>query len=189
MRPGWPGVIAGAGKLRANSPFLPSRRTRIVGLRGPLTARGIAGDYAIGDPGLLAPELLPNIPDRRYRLTLIPHWSDRELEHRPEFLRYNPHVVRVSENPIDVIRAIGQSHKVVTSSLHACIIADALGVPRRIEEMKLTRIDTAFKWSDYHESVGMKFAPGKTSVPSYSRVEARTHELHDMFRSLKAVLK
>jgi pyruvyltransferase len=189
MPPGWPGVIAGAGKLRADSPFLPSRKTKIVALRGPLTARGIPGSYAIGDPGILADELLDRIPDKKHDLGIVAHWSDKELFHRPEFQRYRPLLISSDGDPLDVIRQIGECRKIVSSSLHGIIVADAFGIPRRIEEMKLTSRDTAFKFRDYHASISHPYVVGKTTTPQYSRVLDRKSELWHAFRSLKAALK
>src|ERR1041384_4874651 len=51
------GYVLGSGKLREGSTVhLPD--ATILALRGPLSARGIKGDYALGDPGLLADELV-----------------------------------------------------------------------------------------------------------------------------------
>src|SRR4249920_926354 len=53
----WNGYILGSGKLKESShPNFVN--TRILSLRGPLSAQGIAGDYSLGDPGLLADELV-----------------------------------------------------------------------------------------------------------------------------------
>lgn len=186
--PGWNGVVAGAGKIRETSLWLPSRRTRILALRGPLTARGVPGSFAVGDPGILADELLDQLPVKRHKLGVLPHWSDTRLEHRPEFLKYRPIIIRVSDDPMTVIRKIGECEKIVTSSLHGAIVADAFGVPRRIEEMDLTRLDTSYKFRDYEASLGRKFTPGVTSQPNYSRVEDVKHAVHDVFRSLRGIL-
>src|ERR1035437_5337250 len=44
----WAGKIMGSGKLFSSSKIrIP--RAKILGLRGPLSAKGIPGDYAIGD--------------------------------------------------------------------------------------------------------------------------------------------
>jgi hypothetical protein len=180
----WPGIVAGAGMLKRSSPFRYGPHTEILALRGPRTARGVPGDYALGDPGLLADELLSQLPLKEHLLGILPHWHDRELEHRPEFLRYKPLIIHANEPPLDVIRKIGSCRKLVTSSLHGVIVADAFGIPRRIEEMSLTRMDTNFKFADYCASVRMRFVTGVTASPKWQRVEDRKHEVFDMFREL-----
>jgi pyruvyltransferase len=182
---GWRGVIAGSGKIRENSPFLPSRQTTILALRGPLTSRGIAGSYALGDPGLLSDEILDQLPDKEHELGLCAHWSDKELAKRPEFLKYNPLIINVADDPLTVIRQIGSCKKIVASAMHAIIVADSMGIPRRIEPCKLWGIDGTFKWLDYHASINHPFVTGKTTQPKYSIIEDRKHSLHDVFRSLR----
>jgi len=51
---GWSGYIVGSGLLRETSmlKFDPAG-TKVLALRGPLTARHIPGNFALGDPGLL----------------------------------------------------------------------------------------------------------------------------------------
>src|SRR5208282_569699 len=56
---GWRGYIVGSGLLRETSKLkFDPRETRVLALRGPLTAKLFPGTYALGDPGLLANELI-----------------------------------------------------------------------------------------------------------------------------------
>src|ERR1700690_1378420 len=53
--PMWDGYILGSGKLFEFSRLqLHTKTAKILAIRGPLSARGIPGSFAIGDPGLLA---------------------------------------------------------------------------------------------------------------------------------------
>src|SRR5690242_6960588 len=65
------GVIAGIGKLheKTNMKF---KKATILGLRGPLTAKGFKGDIVLGDPALLADELV-KMPEKEYELGIVPH--------------------------------------------------------------------------------------------------------------------
>lgn len=175
----WSGIIAGAGRLFEDShPDLSC--AEIFGLRGPLSARGVPGDYVLGDPGLLADELV-DLPIRDVDLGLVPHWSDTELEHRPEFLKYNPLIIRVSDSPLEVIRSIGRCKKIVSSSLHGVVVADAFGIPRRIEMTdRFTYEGNDFKFRDYAASVGMKLEIGLTQLAPRYKVQDLQHELYDM---------
>lgn len=99
----WNGVIAGAGLLHEAS-RLNFTNARVLALRGPLTEKRISWvghsrfTPVLADPGLLANELV-SLPDKKYNLGIIPHWTDKTLEHRPEFVKYSPHIIRVSDNP------------------------------------------------------------------------------------------
>lgn len=186
--PGWAGVVAGAGRMREGSPLNLSD-AHILGLRGPLSAVGVRGDYVLGDPGLLADELV-TVVTRDRALGLLPHWSDTELAHRGEFKQYNPLIISPFGNPLDVVAAIGRCQKLVTSSLHGVIVADAFGIPVRFEKSpRLLPIEGGmFKLRDYSASVGMKFEIGVTRVAHRGRVEDRKHELWDMFRTMGAIM-
>jgi len=86
-------------------------RHRYHALRGPLTA-GLLEAPAVsvfGDPGLLAPELLPERPvAKRYRIGLVPHYKDAESPGVAELAASLCGVttIDVFEPPVEVIRRI-----------------------------------------------------------------------------------
>jgi len=176
---GWPGIVAGAGKLHEASTVDLSRAT-VLGLRGPLTARDIPGEYALGDPGLIADELVTGV-QKVHNLGIVPHWSDAALEHRAEFKRYNPLIIRTSADPLTVIRQIGSCRKIVASSLHGLILADAFGIPRRTELLpRPTHEGGDFKYRDHAACVGLPFVLGLTQEAPRHIVQERQHALWDM---------
>lgn len=184
------GIIAGIGKLHERT-VLSLPNARILGVRGPLTAKGIKGNIVIGDPGLLANELVP-LEDRIYDLGIIPHWTDTTLEHDVRFARYNPKIIRVSDDPLKVISEIGKCKKLISSSLHGIILADAFGIPRRIEISPRVlshphQEGGLFKWHDYSASIGMKLEIGLTQEPDRYKIIERQHELYDMFQDIKSI--
>jgi len=185
----WTGVIAGSGKLHEYTKVPPE--ARILALRGPLSAKGVKGDFALGDPGLLADELIQR-EDKQYDLGIVPHWTDKALEFDKRFLRYNPRIIRVADDPLEVIREIGRCKKIVSSSLHGIILADAFNIPRRIEiaPRMLTHPHQEgglFKWHDYSESIGMTLEIGLTQQASPFNISQRQHELYDVLRELRVV--
>lgn len=180
----WDGVVAGSGKLygshRVNLP-----NATFLGVRGPLTCPETAVS-CLGDPGLLADELVV-VHRKTHALGLLPHWSDTELAKRPEFLKYSPLIIDPSEDPLHVIREIGRCRKLVSSSLHGIIVADAFGIERRIElapRLREGKEGMDFKFRDYNASVGMEHAVGLTGAPARHKVEALQHDLYDMFEKL-----
>jgi len=179
---GWSGTILGSGKLKAESQIDLSR-ARVLALRGPLTAqcvKGVRRGFVLGDAGLLADELVP-VVEKKHALGLVPHWSDTTLEHRPEFQRYAPVVIRPSEDPLEVIRKIGECRKIISSSLHGIIVADAFGIPRRIEMTeRFAKEGGDFKFRDHCAAVGVPFQVGVTQEPSRYKVQDRQHELFDV---------
>lgn len=182
---GWSGIVAGSGKLHEHREIDLSK-AKVLALRGPLTAKGVPGDFVIGDPALLADEMVT--VDKQYDLGIVPHWSDAELENRQEFKRYNPHIIRPSGDPLEVIREIGRCRKIVSSSLHGIIVADAFGIPRRTEMAKLFSDGGSFKFRDHSAAVGLSFKIGVTQEAPRYNVENLQQELYDCLSYLGKIL-
>src|SRR5258708_33578114 len=107
---GWGGLVAGSGRLVEGS-RLHLERAEIMAVRGPLTACSIGRpDCVIGDPGLLAVELV-TVRNRDLRLGLVPDWSDASLARRREFLRYDAVVIIARDDPVAVLGLIGSWHQ------------------------------------------------------------------------------
>lgn len=160
-------IVWGAGLRDVPSPETLDRIKNSVGgfaaVRGPRTARILgqsAAGAALGDPGVLAPELVKYSNPRRGVLYL-PHfrtWTTptgrKELKVARELgMRIAP----PSLAPLDMIEAISKSDLVLSSSLHGVIVAHALGVPvqsLRIKSRGMAEPD--HKYLDYYESVGVQ---------------------------------
>ncbi len=178
----WNGIIAGAGKLHERTTV--PRHADILGVRGHLTARGLTGHYAVGDPGLLVDELIaPQI--KTHNLGVVPHWSDTQLAAR--FAHLDPFVIQPSWTPEHVIAEIGSCKKIVSSSLHGIIVADAFGIPRRAEmfaNMNNRYEGSGFKFLDYASGIDFPMNWGLLQEPPRGPIERAQAELFDMIRSL-----
>lgn len=186
------GVIAGSGKLHEKTK-VDFHHAKILGLRGHLTAKGMKGNIVIADPGLLADELVPQV-DKEFNLGIVPHWTDTELEKNPIFLKYRPKIIRVYGDPLEAITEISKCKKIVSSSLHGIILADALGIPRRIEipprSISHPHIEGGlFKWEDYSSSIGMRLKVGETQEPDRRIIAEKQSELFDMMDEIKSIFK
>lgn len=186
----WNGVIAGCGKLH-ESTKLNLSKANILALRGPLTAKGIKGNFTLADPGLLADELV-GAQDKEFDLGIVPHWTDTTLEHNPIFKKFKPKIIRVDDDPIKVITEIGKCKKIVSSSLHGIILADAFNIPRRIEIAPRMlshphQEGGIFKWMDYSESLGVKLEVGITIEINPNIITEKQHELYDVFEEIDSI--
>lgn len=195
--PLWDGYIVGSGRLHENSRMHLVQMTsgvsaKILAVRGPLSARGIPGSFAIGDPGILADELV-GIQEKQWDLGILPHWQDTELVAKftkliPE--KYSIKIISPADDPLEVVRQIGACRRLVTSSLHGMIVADGFGVPRRVEPCsKMLKDGGDFKFRDYSASVQMKFETGKMMEPVRFRVEDVKYQIYDAYRALEGALK
>ncbi len=192
--PDWDGYIVGSGKLIENSRLNGfSRTAKILALRGPLTARGFRGEFGIGDPGILANELV-GPQDKQWDLGIVPHWQDEELGPRFEALipkEFSTKLINVSDDPIEVVKQIGSCRRIVTSSLHGVIVADSFGgIPRRIEQCdKMLADGGLFKFKDYSESIKTPFELGKMIEPSRFHVEDVKFSIYDAYRELSDLIR
>src|SRR5271166_27624 len=194
--PLWDGYIVGSGKLHEDSRLqlmqMGVTSPKILSLRGPLSAKGIQGDFSLGDPGILADELV-GAQEKQWDLGILPHFSDGELI--PRFEKLMPAGVTIKhidpqQEPLEVIRQIGACRRMVTSSLHGMIISDAFGIPRRVEVAKTMAKDGGdFKFRDYSASIQTRWEPGKMVEASRFRVEDLKFQVYDAFRELGRELK
>ena len=194
--PLWDGYILGSGKLHEDSRLqvmqMGKLYPKILALRGPLSARGIAGNFAIGDPGVLADELVGLQPKDR-DLGIIPHFMDKDLV--PRFKKIMPTgtdilVINPQDDPLTVLRQIGSCKRIVTSSLHGMIVADSFGIPRRVEPCAALAKDGGnFKFRDYSASIQTPFVECKMMEASRYRVDDVKFALYDAYKELGKELK
>lgn len=128
MPAGWQGTVAGAGFLKADT-FVDLSRANILGVRGKLTQKRLKAKNAVlGDPGLLASRFVTSAASK-YDLSVVPHWSDADLHARfPQ-----AHLIDPTRHPEEVVTEIARSKRVISSSLHGLVVADAFGIPRQAE--------------------------------------------------------
>ena len=124
-------------------------------VRGPLTREqvlkyGHKCPEVYGDPAILMPFIYTPQCEVTHDLLVIPQFYTEA-----EFREKHPDLYMVSMNTNDykyVIDAIASSKKVITSSLHGIILAEAYGVPAVFFRGLENRID--FKYLDYYYSTG-----------------------------------
>jgi len=188
----WQGYVCGSGKLKENSTVhLPN--ATILALRGPLSARGIKGNFAMGDPGLLADELV-GPQEKQWDLGIVPHWKDTELCPRFDAIipkQYSIRKIDPRGDPVKVVAAIGACKRIVTSSLHGLITADAFGIPRRLEIASQLMNHTEggdFKFRDYHASISTPFITGEMVEPNRWAIEDAKYSIFDALKVLEKEL-
>lgn len=185
----WSGYILGSGRMFEDSTLNLDEHATVLALRGPLTARAWAYDVAIGDPGLLADELVGS-QSRVYDLGIVPHWSDKTLAGNQHYYgSWSTKVISTADNPLAVIRQIGRCKKIVSSSLHGLIVADAFGIPRTFEYTPRFEVEGGlFKFRDYSASIGAEFEVGELIQVKARRVDERKDELRDAYKLLNTLL-
>ncbi|WP_211344911.1 polysaccharide pyruvyl transferase family protein [Spiribacter vilamensis] len=132
----------------------------IYAVRGPRSMKrahqlGYECPDIFGDPAIVLPKVYAPIVERKYRLGIIPHYSDFEkvsllLQHR-----YDLHVVDVTQSVETVISEILSCEATLASSLHGLIVSHAYGLRSTWIASEDRLIGDNIKFVDYLESVGL----------------------------------
>jgi pyruvyltransferase len=197
----WSGVIAGSGLLKPRQWKTPN--ARIVGVRGKLTMAnsnnlhpGFVGDPALITPDVINPEFAPYYdkdPHGRADIGVLPHWSDTALKYDSRFLGpWKTKLISPFQHPYDVIRQIMSCDKLVTSSLHGTIIADAYGIPRRIVP-SWTMLNSPyeggmFKFEDYMSALDMSYHPEVLEKADQTTVAKVQNDIFNVYLELRSNL-
>ncbi|MCQ2801552.1 MAG: polysaccharide pyruvyl transferase family protein [Bacilli bacterium] len=132
-------------------------------LRGPLTEKHLLKSGVLmkpigiyGDPGLLMPLIYSSAKEKKYDVSIIPHWKEN--------LNTEHHIISMKtkdwKKTIDEICA---SKLVISSSLHGIIIAEAYGVPA-IWLHNDESDQEEHKYYDYYYSTGRNNPPLVSSI-------------------------
>jgi pyruvyltransferase len=136
-------------------------------VRGPLTRKFLWETFRIkcpeiyGDPALLIPYFFPEFKRRKkpkYDYIIIPHYSEEELFPKDEW----ENVVYSTEPWNEVLSKILDSRFVISSSLHAIIVAEAYGIPARL--FIVSNNEPLFKYYDYYLGTNRPHFQYATSV-------------------------
>jgi pyruvyltransferase len=194
---GYGGIVLGTGQLHEET-RRDLRNATVLGLRGPLTAERTQTankDYVLGDIGLLSAEMVAVEPGR-WRIGVVPHHADPDLYEREwdrsVKAKYDrPILIDPTHHPREVIEKIGSCERIVTSSLHGAVVSDAFGIPRRMEmspHMDDPWEGGAFKYLDYHASIGLPLVWGKLQRADSERIQMIQSDLFGAMMQLRGLL-
>lgn len=170
-------IVWGAGAYGTEGSAEVSKNAQFTAVRGPLTRAklsaakgfGIPVPQIYGDPALLLPGYyLPDVPIT-HEYGVIVRWSERSWAQAT----YGSDVKMIDfgrEDVESVIRELLSCRKIITSSLHGLIVADAYGVPSAWLASDSPR-GGVFKFYDYFASVG-KFRQAHDFDPTTAPVTA-----------------
>lgn len=154
------GIVWGAGCISQSVPLTGGPR-EIRAVRGWLSNErlkeaGLPAPDVVGDAALLLPRLYkPKRNLERRSLGIIPHCYEWD---EPFYMKTRQwedvRVIDISGGIEDVIEEIVSCDRIISSSLHGIICADAYGVPALWLHASDKPVGDGFKFRDYFSSVG-----------------------------------
>lgn len=157
------GVILGSGFLNDKRPKrLP--KAKILAVRGKLTKEllGIEEDISLGDSGLLVARFITERPNKKYKLGIVPHYSDVENGKLKHFIQHYGDEILVIDvlQPVeDVFSQIASCDFIASSSLHGLVFSDSLNIPNLWLSYSDLLGNGTFKFDDYYSAFDVKRAP------------------------------
>jgi pyruvyltransferase len=180
-------IIWGSGLIFEDS-ICNEKPKKVLAVRGPLTReklieQGIDCPEIYGDPALLLPEIYP-LSNKKpiYKLGIIPHFLDKNDTSLKKFSkRSDVKIIDIqNKDPLLVVDEMQQCEKIISSSLHGIIIADAYHIPSVWTQFTKPIGDDHFKFHDYFASVGRK-VPSPAPFSEFHHLE----EILDVFEEYK----
>lgn len=154
-------IIWGTGYMRSYS-RMRCRPLKICAVRGKLTrdlliSQGFDCPEVYGDPSLLCSKYYKPIIKNKFKLGIIPHYVDQNSTLLDKFRKESDILFINVRDPIKkVMDEINNCEKIISSSLHGIIVADAYGIPSQWIELSDKVVGKGFKFRDYFSSVGRK---------------------------------
>ena len=175
---GWSGTLVGAGSINPRSTLPDLADARVLAVRGRLTRKRLGVRCAVGDPGILAPDLIEDRPDPAAGIEVAPHIDDRNM-------RWGCHL-DLAADPLEVIHRIAGCDRLVSSSLHALVVADAFGIPHWWEPSPRV-IGGSWKFDDYLSAFGLDAFPAREwRVTPAALMADRQERLRSVLREVSA---
>lgn len=151
-------IVWGSGLI--DDKQLPIKKPKeILAVRGPLTRKRLIEakmkcPEIYGDPALLMPEYYSPNSEKKFDLGIIPHYVDK---HNDFFLqKFSPNIKIIDieqPNYKKFIDDVTSCNKIISSSLHGIIIADAYDIPALRIKFSNKIVGGDFKFNDYFLSI------------------------------------
>lgn len=152
-------IIWGSGSIY-NRP-IKARTNNVLALRGRMSARLISSDCKIfGDPALLLPLIYDPEVEQKNNIGICPHYIDKKLFPKMK-------IIDIEQDYKSFIREIKSYKKIISSSLHGLIIAEAYGIQAEHKIFSNNVIGKGFKFKDY--LTGTNRTPRKYGI--YPRIK------------------
>lgn len=137
-------VVWGTGIMREYDVFNIASQCKFLAVRGKLTGKILGVDCGVyGDPAILLPLIFNPEVEIKYEIGIVEHYVDAGI-YTGKGERIN-----VLQGWKQFVRQLKQCEKIISSSLHGCIIAEAYGIPAEWITLSDKVLGNGFKFRDY----------------------------------------
>ncbi len=139
-------------------------KSKILALRGPLTADRIGSDCKIfGDPGILLPIIYNPEIEKKHKMGIIKHLNHNDFP-------IEGHPIDIRSDWKEVVNEIKSCEVIASSSLHGIITAEAYGIPAIWIDHNSVE-GKGFKFRDYYASTNREAISGKLQeIPNFEKM-------------------
>lgn len=153
-------IVWGAGCIRAKSTGHAGRRLDVRAVRGPETRlamqkAGYDVPAVFGDPALFYPEIKPREGHKQEACWgIVPHYTDVDHPVLEKWAQSGAVIIDICAGVNAFIEQLLSVDRIVSSSLHGLIMADAYGIPNARVTFHDRLFGGDFKFRDYAKSIG-----------------------------------
>ncbi len=179
-------VIWGSGSNRPHKVIDGSALT-ILALRGPLTMGQFSGYPGIiprvyGDPAILLSKIYRPEIKKTHAIGYLPHYVDKALAEKAHAEDLSSGVGKMIDIQADwkrVIEEVLSCEKIIASSLHGIIVAEAYGIPAIWIQYSEKIIGGDYKFQDYFLGTGRPQQVKGREIPPIPDLEKKQDALID----------
>lgn len=178
-------TVLGSGFISTNDKIELKANYKFV--RGPDTRRKIISAGGIcpeiyGDPALLLPTFIDEAK-KTHDIGIIPHYTDyNEIKKKypTEFV-----INLMTSDPVKTTKEITSCRKIISSSLHGLIVANAYSIPAAWVSFGNNLAGDNFKFYDYFNSINVLVAvPSTIDNPTFYTGNVNINYIIEIFKTL-----
>jgi pyruvyltransferase len=169
-------TVWGSGLNRRRLVIAPPG-AKFLAVRGPITRRYIKGNVPqiYGDPGILLPLIYNPKIEKKFEYGIVPHYVDKP------FIKLRPgdKYIDIQGDWKKVVDEMLSCKKIVSSSLHGIICAEAYGIPAIWTRYSTKITGGSMKYNDYFLGSGRGVQKYFTEIPPIKDLDKKQKVLID----------
>jgi pyruvyltransferase len=171
-------VVWGSG-LNKKRRITAKKGVKFLAVRGPITRwliRGAKIPQVYGDPGILLPLIYNPKIEKKYEVGILPHYVDKPFAketYEMEIAEGKAKMIDIQADWKTVIEEVLSCKKIITSSLHGLICAEAYGIPVIWVRYSDKITGGPLKFQDYFMGTGRPRQKYNTEIPPIKDLETK----------------